>query len=175
MKLKKVKKSKKQRGNTTYGHGARKKWKKSGHRGGHGMAGTGKRADHKKTLIQKKYGNKYFGKRGVTSKPTERKRQKTINLSKIQKNLESLTKKYGTKESLFLKDFKVLGDGELDKKLVIKAKAFSKTAIEKIEKKGGQVILQKIRAPEKQTERKPKEEKKETKKEETKKDKEKKE
>ena len=31
-KVKKQRKSKRQRGQTTYGHGARKKWKGSGHR-----------------------------------------------------------------------------------------------------------------------------------------------
>ena len=61
-KTKKTKKSMKWRGDTTYGHGARKKWKGSGHHGGCGMAGTGKRADHKKSLVIKLYGNNYFGK-----------------------------------------------------------------------------------------------------------------
>jgi len=68
MKIKKRKKSLRMHGHGmgTHGGGARKKRKGSGHRGGKGMAGTGKRADHKKTLITKLYGNKYFGKQGVT-------------------------------------------------------------------------------------------------------------
>ena len=85
MKIKKTKKSKKLRGTTTHGWGARKKHKGSGHRGGFGMAGTGKRADQKKTLINKKYGNKYFGKRGVTSKRTKKKKVKVINIGDIEK------------------------------------------------------------------------------------------
>ena len=86
MKTKKIKKAKKQRGNTTHGHGARKKWKKSGHKGGVGMSGSGKRGDQKKTWIIKKYGNKYFGKQGITSKKTEKKVNKVINLRDIEKN-----------------------------------------------------------------------------------------
>ena len=80
----KTKKSKRQRGNTTYGHGARKKWMGSGHHGGVGMAGTGKRADHKKSLIIKLYGNNYFGKQGITSRSTEKKVNKVMNLKYIQ-------------------------------------------------------------------------------------------
>ena len=127
MKTKKTKKSKRQRGNTTYGHGARKKWKGSGHHGGVGMAGTGKRADHKKSLIIKLYGNKYFGKQGITSRSTEKKENLVMNLGDIQNNLDSLMKKYGKTSSLskdnekkgkelILKDFKILGDGELKEK-----------------------------------------------------------
>lgn len=36
---------------------------------------------------------------------------------------------------------KILGDGELKKKLVVKANAFSKSALEKIEKAGGKVEI----------------------------------
>ena len=64
----------------TCGSGSRKNKRKSGHKGGVGMAGTGKRADHKKTLITKLYGNKYFGKQGITSRGTERDTRKRINL-----------------------------------------------------------------------------------------------
>jgi len=153
MKIKKTKKSKKQRGNTTYGHGARKKWKKSGHRGGYGMAGTGKRADQKSTLVQKLYGNKYFGKQGITSKKTAKKRNKVINLKDIEKNLDSLMKKYGNKDVLELKDYKVLGDGKISK-IKIKAESFAKSAVEKIEKAGGEAILQKPKQEAKEPEKK---------------------
>jgi len=143
MKLKKTRKSKRQRGNTTYGHGARKKWKGSGHRGGKGMAGTGKRADQKKTLINKLYGNKYFGKQGITSRGTARKKGKTINLRDIQQNIDSLLKKFGKAGVLNLEKYKVLGEGELKTKLTIKAKSFSESAKMKIEKIGGKIITTK--------------------------------
>ena len=140
-KIKKRKKSKKQRGNTTYGHGARKKWKGSGHHGGCGMAGTGKRADHKKSLVIKLYGNKYFGKQGITSRSTKKKKVNVINLGDIEKNLDSLMKRHGKGDELDLSDYRVLGDGEFNLKLKIKAKGFSKSAKEKIEKAGGEAIL----------------------------------
>jgi large subunit ribosomal protein L15 len=145
MKLKKRKKSKGQRGNTTYGHGSRKKWRSSGEQGGRGMSGTGKRADHKKSLVIKLYGNKYFGKQGITSKGTRRKKEKIINLKQIEKNFESLIEKHGKGDELNLSKYKILGDGELTKKLTIKAKAFTDSAKDKIEKAGGKAILVKIK------------------------------
>jgi len=140
-KTKKSKKSKKWRGDSTYGHGARKKWMGSGHHGGVGMAGTGKRADHKKSLVIKLYGNNYFGKQGMTSRKTERKKSKSINLRDIQSNIDNLMKKYGKNNILELKKYKILGEGELDKAIKIKAKAFSESAVEKIKKAGGEAIL----------------------------------
>ena len=140
-KIKKSKKSKRQRGNTRYGHGARKKWKGSGHHGGCGMAGTGKRADHKKSLVIKLFGNNYFGKQGMTSKSTKHKINNVINLNDIQKNLDSLMKRYGKGKDLVLKGYKILGEGELKEKIIIKANAFSESAKSKIEKAGGEAIL----------------------------------
>jgi len=147
IKTKKRKKSKRQRGQTTYGHGSRKKWRGSGERGGKGMSGTGKRADHKKSLIIKLYGNKYFGKQGITSKGTKRKKLLVINLKKI-------IEKFPGKTEINLKKYKILGDGELKTKLTITAKAFTKSAKEKIEKAGGKIIISEIR-------KKPEEKKKE--------------
>lgn len=140
MKLKKTKKSAKHRGETTHGHGARKKWKKSGHKGGCGMAGTGKRGDQKKTLINKLYGNKYFGKQGITSKGTARKKNNVMNLGFIESNLGNLKKKHEKQGVLDLSKYKILGEGELKSKLKIKAKEVSKSAKEKIEKAGGEVV-----------------------------------
>lgn len=139
MKVKKQRKSKRQRGQTTYGHGARKKWKGSGHRGGKGMAGSGKRADQKKTLVIKLHGNAYFGKQGFTSRGTARKKELKINVREIEKNYESLMKKYGKGSVLDMKSFKILGDGEIHIKVKMKVHAISKGAKEKIEKAGGEV------------------------------------
>lgn len=136
----KIKKSKGQRGTNHY-HGARKKWKGSGHHGGVGMAGAGKRADQKKTLVIKLYGHKYFGKQGITSKSTEKKKLNVINLGDIQKNLDSLMKKHGKRKDLDLRDYKILGEGELNEGLKIKAKSFSESAKKKIEKAGGEAII----------------------------------
>lgn len=136
----KRKKSKGQRGTTRY-HGARKKWKSSGSKGGKGMAGTGKRADHKKSLIIKLYGNNYFGKQGITSRGTEKDRNKVMNLRDIETNFDSLMKKHGKGNELDLSEYKILGEGEITKKVTIKALAFSESAKEKISKAGGNIIL----------------------------------
>jgi len=48
------------------------------------MSGSGKRADHKKTLITKLYGNKYFGKQGITSRGTKKDKTDKINLQQIE-------------------------------------------------------------------------------------------
>ncbi len=138
-KTKKRKKAGRFRGRNSHGHGSRKKWRSSGEQGGFGMAGTGKRADHKKSLIIKLYGNKYFGKQGITSRGTAKDKSKFINLRDIEKDIE----KYKNNE-INLKDYKVLGDGEVTRAVTIKARAFTKSAKQKIEKAGGKIILTKV-------------------------------
>ena len=146
METKKRKKSSRMHGKNmgTHGHGARKKWKGKGHRGGKGMAGTGKRADQKKTLVQKLYGHGYFGKQGITSKKTQKDKRKRINIGEIQLNLEKYGKKIGHKWEINLKDYKILGNGEIKDILMIKAKEISKSAANKIKKMGGEVVVDKI-------------------------------
>ncbi|MEK6945743.1 MAG: uL15m family ribosomal protein [Nanoarchaeota archaeon] len=143
MKTKKRKKSSRMhgRGMGSHGRGFRKKGKGKGHRGGKGMAGTGKRADQKKTLVQKLYGHEYFGKQGITSRGTRRDKRKKINLRDISNNLHKYGKKSGDKWELDLNEYKILGEGEVTHKLVIKAKEASQSAIEKVENAGGSIIL----------------------------------
>lgn len=148
MKTKKRRKSSRQhgRGMGTHGWGARKKHKKTGHRGGKGMSGSGKRADHKKTLITAKYGSGYFGKQGITSKKTKRDTRKRINLQTIELNLESFVEKGIAKKSkdgfeIDLHSYKILGNGEIKNKLIIKAKEASKSALKKIKKANGKIIF----------------------------------
>jgi len=147
MALKKTHKRKKSgrmlgRGAGSCGWGARKKHKKAGHKGGVGMSGTGKRADQKKTLVIKLYGNDYFGKQGITSKGTKRDKRKRINLMTIQSNLETFGKKVGDKWEINLKDYKILGKGEVKNKLVIKAKEASESVIESVKKAGGEIQIE---------------------------------
>jgi len=129
------------KGMGTSGSGARKKNRKSGMRGGKGMSGSGKRADQKKTLIIKLYGNKYFGKQGITSRGTKRDVRKRINLQQIESNLEKYGKKVGDKFEINLKNYKILGEGEVKNNLIIKAKEASKSAIEKVKKAGGEIHI----------------------------------
>ena len=126
-------------GTRTHGQGAMKRG--SGHRGGVGMSGTGKRADHKKSLVLKLYGNKYFGKQGITSKRTAKRKLKTINIKKI-------LEKFVGKSNIDLSKYKILGDGEISQAIIIKAKAFTKSAKEKIEKAGGEIIVPEIKVKE---------------------------
>jgi len=137
MKLKKRKKSSRLRGARTCGYGFRQKHKGHGNKGGVGMAGTGKRADHKKQkalMMAKKAGAKkgYFGRAGFTSMSTAKKVNKVLNLDDIKANYKE--------DKIDLKDYKILGKGE-GFKAEITAKSASKSAIEKMEKAGGKVVL----------------------------------
>ena len=124
-----LKKNTKQRGSHTHGWGHKKKHRGAGNRGGRGMAGSGKRADQNKIRTIKKYGTKYFGKFGFKSK--KQFQLKEINLYEIERL---------GKDTLDLKGYKVLGTGDLTKKIKITANKFSKKAMEKIQKVGGEAI-----------------------------------
>jgi large subunit ribosomal protein L15 len=137
MKTHKRKKSSRLRGSRTAGYGFRQKHKGHGNKGGFGMAGAGKRADHKKQYaknLDKKKGQ-YFGKQGFTSRGTAKKKYDKINLSDIKANF---FKKNGDK--IDLSGYKILGDGE-GFKAEIMAKSASASAIEKMQKAGGRLIL----------------------------------
>src|SRR3989339_1634005 len=148
MKIKKRKKVKRFHGKNmgTHGSGSRKNKRKSGHKGGVGMAGTGKRADQKKTLVTKLYGHGYFGKQGITSKGTRRDKRDRINVGTIELNLAKLVKKgvakkVGEKYEINLSSFKILGVGEVKNKFFITAFEASESAMEKIKKVGGEIIV----------------------------------
>lgn len=125
----------------THGTGSRKKAKGTGHKGGKGMSGSGKRADHKKTLITKLFGHNYFGKKGITSKKTAIKKENKINLRQIENNLEKYGRKTAKGWEIDLQDYKILGEGEIKEKLIIKCKKASKSAIEKVKKSGGEIVV----------------------------------
>lgn len=127
---KKRRKKSRYRGTHTHGRGAKKKARGSGHRGGVGKAGSGKRADHKKDLI-----NFPFGKDKVLRRKQKTK-LKVINLSQI-------SERYSGNKEVVLTGFKVLGEGELKEKMVIKADAASQSAIDKVKKSGGDIIVKK--------------------------------
>jgi ribosomal protein L15 len=129
------------KGMGTHGTGARKNKRKSGNHGGSGLSGSGKRADHKKTLVLKLYGHEYFGKKGITSRGTKKDKRKRINVGEIQLNLEKYSKKNKEGYEVLLKDYKILGKGEVKDKIFLTCFEASKTAIEKIEAAGGKIIL----------------------------------
>jgi len=133
MKLKKRKKRSRLRGAETCGWGFRQKHRGSGHRGGVGMAGSGR---HKKQMaLNLADGGEYFGRRGFTSKPTAKKINKVLNLKEIKNNFSG--------KEIDLKDYKILGEGE-GFNAVITAQSASKSAVEKMEKAGGKIIVSKI-------------------------------
>lgn len=125
----------------THGTGCRKNKRKSGQQGGVGMSGSGKRADQKKTLVLKLYGNKYFGKQGITSKGTARDKRQRINIKDLISNIEKYGKKTKEGWEISLPKYKILGDGEVKEKLKIKCLEASQSAIEKIEKAGGSIEI----------------------------------
>ena len=159
------KKSQTMRGSNSHGWGHKKKHRGSGHRGGFGLAGTGARGDVKKSALlsdskslkmiigaQKgvkvskiKLGKDYFGKRGFTS--IYKKKQKTMSLSYIETQFESLVENGAIVETEGKLIFdakgygitKILGTTHLTRKLTVIVDEISKSAKLKIEEAGGNV------------------------------------
>ena len=158
MKTHKRKKNSRIRGARTVGWGFRQKHKGHGNRGGFGRAGTGKRADHKKQVALESDTRKkkrYFGKQGVTSKGTAIAKYEKINLRDIKDNF---FKKNGDK--IDFSKHKILGMGE-GFKAEIKAKSATASAIEKMGKAGGKILLPEVKkVVKRQTKEKDSEEKK---------------
>ena len=134
MRLKKRKRSRRLFGSRTRGR-AGKKARGKGNRGGRGNAGLGKRGGHKKTYMLKHL-YPYFGKEGL--KPG--KKIDSINLFDITNKLGKY-KKTSEGIEVNLPEYKILGEGEVKEKLIVRASGFSKKAKEKIEKAGGKAIV----------------------------------
>lgn len=136
------------RGQRRCGYGFGKKHRGKGSKGGKGMAGTGKKAAQKRTFIDK-YMPGYFGKKGFKSiNQIKKTKPKIINLSEIQEKIsrfiaEGTAKKTSQGTELSLGDYKILGDGDVKDKLIIKAKSASLQAMQKIEKAGGKILVAK--------------------------------
>jgi large subunit ribosomal protein L15 len=133
-----IKKNRGQRGLSSHGWGHKKKHRGKGSRGGKGNAGSGKRADTKVPTIINKYGTTNLARRGFVvpnSKPYQSINLKDLNIlidnGTIKKDVD--LKKLGYK--------KLLGNGQLQSSLTITVELASKSAIEKVNKAGGQVIL----------------------------------
>ena len=141
MKTKKRKKNTRQKGRAgrTCGWGFRQKHKGHGNKGGRGMAGSGKRADQKKqkalNIATKSRAKSYFGAKGFTSRRTGKNKMSSINLYDVREIF--LNKK---QSEIDLSKYKILGKGD-GFKAIIKARKASKSAVEKMEKAGGKIIL----------------------------------
>ena len=136
MKTHKRKKNSRIRGARTVGWGFRQKHKGHGNKGGFGKAGTGKKADHKKQVARESdEKKKYFGKQGATSRSTKRVRYEKINLRDIKDNFFK-----GDGDKIDFSKHKILGMGE-GFKAEIKALNATASAVEKMEKVGGKIVL----------------------------------
>ena len=147
MKVHKRTKNSRIRGARTVGWGFRQKHKGHGNKGGFGMAGTGKRADHKKqTALESDTRKKkrYFGKQGITSRGTAIRKYEKINLVDIKNNF---FKKDGDK--IDFSKHKILGHGDGFNAEILALSATA-SAIEKMKKAGGKIILPKEKADIKQ-------------------------
>ena len=145
----KRKKSKRMRAQTTHGWGAKKKHRGSGTRGGVGMAGSGKRADQKKPSILQKFGNSYYGKKGFSS---IKKKLKSINLFYLDVHADSISiKKENGTYTIDLRKLgydKLLGAGNVTKKLKIICDYASENAVKKVIDQSGEVIINKAQVEE---------------------------
>lgn len=146
--------------NLKYAEGSKKKKKRVGRGQGSGHGGTstrGHKGQHSRSGAKFRAwfeGGQMPLQRRVPKfgfKNVNRKEYDVVNLSDIQKSLESgrLTEKVLDKDTLFKSKLisstrtplKVLGNGDIKDSIEISANAFSKTAIEKIEKAGGTATI----------------------------------
>ena len=125
-------KTKKYRGSRTHGRG-KKAGRGAGLKGGRGNAGLHKH----KYMYMLKYMPDHFGRRGFKRPQELIKEEKTINVGLLEERFPNV-KEINLEEKGF---DKLLGAGVVNKPLVIKVPKASKRAIEKIESKGGKVIL----------------------------------
>lgn len=145
--IRRKRKVRKLRGSHTHGWGCKKKHRGGGHKGGRGMAGTGKRKKTKWTWVIK-YMPYHLGKYGFKRPKAVQREVIAVNLKFIDENLDELMQmgiayEEGERIVVDTTQFadKVLGTGKLTKPLVIKARAFSPKAQEKIAKAGGEALL----------------------------------
>jgi len=124
--MRKQKKADKMRGGSTHGYGSKKKHRGAGSRGGKGYAGS---FNHKRVYLRK-YEPEHFAKKKFKSL-----RNRNIAPTIPSMNLRELVGKEGE-----FPQHKILGTGTVPKGMIVKAKAFSVRAKEKIEAAGGQAI-----------------------------------
>ena len=137
------KKTRKKRGHVSCGHGRIGKHRK--HPGGRGNAG----GQHHHKILFDKYHASHFGKKGM--RHFRKTKQKIycpiINIDKAYRLLSKTNhfNQENSKKTVSLTDlgsFKILGKGKSPKTpLIVKAKFFSKEAIQKIHKSGGRCII----------------------------------
>jgi len=119
----------------THGRG-KKAGRGAGLRGGRGNAGLLK---HRYMHMTKNMPD-HFGRHGFKRPQSIMTRDKTINIGQLEKEFAGKKEIDLTKEGYD----KLLGGGKLNSKLKIKVEKASQNAIDKVEDKGGQIILPKV-------------------------------
>lgn len=139
----KLRKTRKKRGSRTCGYGRVGQHRKTSSKG---MRKPG-RHKHGWTYVIK-YEPNYFGKRGFTSPKSLRRRENVINVGELEEMAEKLAsagmlpEKDG-KPFIDLEKLgytKLLGEGEITKPLIVRISSYSKTANEKLQNIGGQIL-----------------------------------
>jgi len=131
--VRREKRSRKYRGSRSVGWGRIGQHRKAGSKGGVGKAGLHK---HKWSWTVK-YGKDVFGKHGF--KRPWAKRGKEITIEKLAELIAKTNK-----QEIDLTEYgytKLLGNGEIKGKVKVKTLSASKSAIEKIKKVGGEIII----------------------------------
>jgi len=123
---------------------------KRGTYSGRGVKGQKARAGHKLQPIIREIIKKYPKLRGYNFNPLQKRPLEIVNLSQIEvkfKEGEIVTPESLIKKKLIKKikgripQVKILGDGEITKKIIIRQCLISKSAKEKVEKAGGKVEI----------------------------------
>jgi large subunit ribosomal protein L15 len=133
----KERKTRKMRGSRTHGYGRIGQHRDAGSKG-HRKVGRHK---HLWSYVAT-YEPDYFGKHGFTSPQSLKRKEKVINITKLEEIAVSTETEKG-KISVDLTSLgytKLLGTGKITKPLTVTVPACSKTAEEKIKKAGGQVL-----------------------------------
>jgi len=138
----KARKTRKMRGSRTHGYGRvgqhRRPSAKNRRKAG--------RCKHLWSYVLR-YEPGYFGKKGFVSPRSLKREENIINVGELEEIAErSLAQQKPAKGGKILLDLekfgytKLLGKGEVTKPLLVKISAYSKTAAQKIEKAGGQIL-----------------------------------
>lgn len=150
-----AKKVRKMRGERTHGYGKVGQHRKSGQRAGRGKTTGWKKSKKSYYLKQKELGfpdpDWDMGKKGF-KRPQDVTRiyqVNTLNIKDLDNKIDSLVltnkaSKSGTTYSINMSDIniqKILGRGEINKKINITVKKASKKAVEKVEAAGGKIEI----------------------------------
>jgi large subunit ribosomal protein L15 len=149
--VRRKKKSRYMRGIRTHGYGNVGQHRKSGSRGGKGAVGMHK---HKWSWVLK-YFPDWYGKHGFTYPPEMRVEYREINVGELRELIEFLMQqgRLEMEGDAYVIDLqalgynKLLGRGSIDLKVKVRVYDASETAIEKIRRAGGEVVILKEATP----------------------------